>query len=52
MESDDDDSPILTLTQTEALELRSVLVRLLEGDEPLDPVLRERARALLFGKGR
>jgi hypothetical protein len=40
---DDNDSPILTLTQAEALDLRSILLVLLEGDEPLDPALRDRA---------
>ena len=46
----DDDSPILTLTCAEALELRSLLAILLGGDEPLDPELRERARLILLGK--
>ena len=47
---DDDDAPFLTLTQAEALELRLILAILLEDDEPPDPALRERARAMLLGK--
>jgi hypothetical protein len=45
----DDDQFILHMTQAEALELRSILAILLEGDEPPDPTLQERARAILLG---
>lgn len=46
---DDDDGVILNMTQAQALALRSILAILLEGDEPPDPTLQERARAILLG---
>jgi hypothetical protein len=45
----DDDRLIRNMTQAEALELRSILAILLEGDQPPDPTLQERARAILLG---